>query len=136
MPAAFFPLLRLVSVVICLSLVTGCADPKQRAAELVRRNDVTRLRRDAALLYKDLFAGHGEKFFAVRSKSWPKSFKAFSPIRVGAYRDGISLALEASSAAESGLYIIPWQMDVVPSTNRGAQFQQLAEGVYWYSFGD
>lgn len=94
------------------------------------------LRGDAALLSKRLFAGHGTDFFDVRAKDWPASFQRFSPVRVGAYPDGISLALTAESATETGLYIVPATMDHQPSAAQGGRFERLADGIYWYSFGD
>lgn len=94
------------------------------------------LRLDAALLHKRIFAGHGTDFVLVRAAEWPASFRSFAPMRVSAYPDGVGLTLAAKSDHESGLYIVPASMDHSPSASHGSKFQRLADGIYWYSFGD
>ena len=114
----------------------ACSDPRDRAGRTLEKVGGEPLRRDAALLYKRLFAGHGANFVVVRSKDWPESFKRFAPIRVGAYPDGISLTLTMKSNAETGLYVLPATMEHQPSAAHGGKFERLADGIYWYSFGD
>ena len=114
----------------------ACSNQRDRAGATLEKVGAAQLRRDAALLYKRLFAGHGTDFVVVRAKDWPESFQRFSPLRVGAYPDGISLALESKDSGESGLYVVPATMEHQPSAAQGGKFQRMADGVYWYSFGD
>jgi hypothetical protein len=37
---------------------------------------------------------------------------------------------------EAGLYIIPLHMELVPKSTPRATFEQLSQGVYWFSFAD
>ena len=121
---------------LCLSALCGCADPRSRAEDALRAVGAETLRKDAAVLYKQLFAGRGTDFIVVRASQWPSSFKRFEPVRVGAYPDGLSLALQVDADSESGLYVVPLHMDHTPSGAAGARFHKLAEGIYWYSFAD
>jgi hypothetical protein len=116
--------------------LAACSNPRERAGKAIEKVGPAQLRRDAALLYKRLFAGHGTDFVVVRAKDRPESFRPFSPIRVGAYPDGISLALESKDGGESGLYLVPATMEHQPSAAHGGRFERMADGVYWYSFGD
>lgn len=125
----------LLAAVLAL-LLAGCANPRQRALGTLEKVGSEPLRRDAALLYKRIFAGHGTDFVVVRAKEWPASFQRFTPLRVGAYPDGISLTLFSRSDSEAGLYIVPATMDHQPSAAHGGTFERLAEGIYWYSFGE
>jgi hypothetical protein len=117
-------------------LLAACSDPRERAGKTLEKVTADQLRRDAAVLYKRLFAGHGTDFVVVRAKDWPESFQRFSPIRVGAYSDGMSLALESRDSGEAGIYIVPATMEHQPSLAHGGRFERMADGVYWYSFGD
>jgi hypothetical protein len=117
-------------------LVGACADPRRDAERKLGQVGVEKLRGDAARIYKDVFAGRAPAFEEVRPAVWPESFRAFAPHHVGAAPDGISLALTRSRDAESGLYIVPLQMDHTPRATPRAALEQLAEGIYWYSFQD
>ena len=121
---------------LCAASLCGCADPRSKAEETLRAVGAGTLRKDAAVLYKQLFAGRGTDFIVVRASQWPESFKRFKPVRVGAYPDGLSLALLVDADSESGLYAVPLHMDHAPSGAAGARFQKLADGIYWYSFAD
>jgi hypothetical protein len=132
-------LMNLPRVLLFIGLAAfflGCSKDKNRrvAEERLREVGAQILREDAARIYKDVFAGRGPKFEEVRPATWPKSFRAFEPRFVGAYPDGISLALNRSREVESGLYIVPMHMEHAPAPTARASFQQLAEGIYWYSF--
>ena len=118
----------------CGLAVAGCADPRTRAEAALQRVGAEQVRQDAALLYKDTFAGRGTDFLVLRRSSWPPSFERFQPLRVGAYPDGFSLAIKADADTEAGLYIVPLHMEHVPTGPASAHFHRLAEGVYWYSF--
>ena len=115
---------------------TGCSDPRSRALGRLRQGAGDQLRYDAAMICKANFAGHGADFIVIRARNWPASFQAFKPARVGAYPDGVSLGLSTRPNLDSGLYIVPKSMDHEPRTVPGARFEKLAEGIYWYSFGD
>ncbi len=93
-----------------------------------------RLRIEAALLYKNLYAAASTSFFTIKLTDCPATFRAFNPQHVVAYRDGFSLALERGPQGESGLYVVPSEMDVAPNPGRRAKFERIAEGIYWYSF--
>jgi hypothetical protein len=127
---------RALTVIAFALTLAACSDPRERAGKTLEKVGSEPLRRDAALLYKRLFAGRGTDFVVVRAKDWPESFQRFTPVRVGAYPDGISLALESKDKGEAGIYIVPATMDHQPSAAHGGTFQRLADGIYWYSFGD
>lgn len=102
----------------------------------MREGAAPALRHDAAILYKDMFAATGKPdFVEVWFKNWPKSFQKLRPLHVGAYRDGFIIALHANDRGESGLYIVPESMEYEPQSKPGSQFQRIADGIYWYSFG-
>jgi hypothetical protein len=127
---------RLVFFLACALLLPACNNPRQRAESQLRNGGDIRLRHDAAMIYKDLFAGTGKPdFVEVWYRDWPTSFQRLAPLHVGAYHDGVIIALRASLDNESGLYIIPESMDKVPNGERGSTFIKLREGIYWYSFG-
>lgn len=129
-------LFRTAFLALALALC-GCAkSPQERASETLKRVGADQLRRDGALLYKTVFAAPGLDFVVLKPKYWPASFLPFAPVRVGAYPDGISVAIESKDGREAGLYIVPATMDLQPSAAHGGRFERLAEGVYWYSFGD
>lgn len=93
-----------------------------------------RLREEAALIYKDLFAGEAPAYASIKRDDWPGLFRAFEPENVGAYRDGFALALVRTRDRESGLYVIPAQMEVQPRATARTHFERIEEGIYWYSF--
>ncbi len=92
------------------------------------------LRTDAARVYKDVFASSAPEFTSVRSNQWPASFQRFSPVHVGAFADGIALALTDEGELEAGLYIVPLAMDLTPADTPHATFERLDDGVFWYVF--
>jgi hypothetical protein len=126
---------RVVLLLACALLSTACTNPRTRAERQLGKGGAERLRHDAAIIYKNLFAGHGKPdFVEIWFKNWPPSFQKLAPLHVGAYLDGISIALQASSENEAGLYIVPESMDNEPRGAPGATFTKLREGIYWYSF--
>ena len=125
---------RIVGSIILAALLPGCSDVQRTAEEKIALVGAPTLRNDAARLYKDVFAGRAPEFEEVREAAWPPSFRAFAPRHVGAYPDGISLALRRSRDRESGLYIVPLHMEHAPAPTARASFQRLSEGIYWYSF--
>ena len=127
-------LLHRLLLILCACSLPGCADPRSRAEGTLHSVGAKTLRSDAAVLYKQLFAGRGAEFLVVRESQWPSSFKRFAPARVGAYPDGLTLALHVGANAEAGLYVVPLHMENAPSGAPGASYRKLAEGIYWYSF--
>jgi hypothetical protein len=112
----------------------GCSSPRRKAERVLEKVGTARLREQAALMYKDLFAGEAPAYAAIKRNDWPALFRAFEPQQVGAYRDGFALALMRTRDRESGLYIIPALMDVEPRATKRSRFERIDEGVYWYSF--
>jgi hypothetical protein len=87
------------------------------------------------MIYKERFSARGAEFSVVVPALWPPSFRRFKPRRVGAYPDGLTLALETDADTERGLFVIPLQFDLdTPRWGEGATFDPLAEGVFWYTF--
>lgn len=93
-----------------------------------------RLREEAALIYKNLFAGGAPAYATIKRDDWPALFRVFEPENVGVYRDGFALALVRSRDRESGLYVIPAHMEVEPRGTPRTRFERIDEGIYWYSF--
>ncbi len=125
------------SLVLILSalVVAGCArSPRDSAEQRLRKVDPARLRAEAAVLYKNLFASEAATYTVIKSSAWPATFRAIEPLQVGAYRDGFALATHRDAGVESGLYVLPAQMDVVPVSKGRARFDRVADGIYWYSF--
>lgn len=128
---------RLSSVLWLLVFAfAGCADPRARAEKTIREVGVEQIRKDAALLYKELFASRPNDFQVVRRAAWPKSFQRLNPLRVGAYQDGFSIALSAEAGGEEGLYVVPQHMERLPNFAQAARYEEIADGVFWYSFGN
>jgi len=128
MPRFCRPLLLAALVLI------GCGSPRKTAEATLRKVGVDRVRKEAAVLYKNLFAGPGPAFFTIKVNDCPSTFQALSPLHVGAYRDGFSLAKMRTADVEEGFYVIPLGMDVVPTSKDRAHFAPLAPGIYWYTF--
>ena len=95
-----------------LALVVSACSARRDAESKLAEVGIPRLREQAALLYKNAFAGTAPAFATVKSEDWPATFRALNPSHVGAYRDGFTLALERRDGVESGLYVIPQHMDV------------------------
>ncbi|MGB8169781.1 MAG: hypothetical protein WCF18_19930 [Chthoniobacteraceae bacterium] len=128
--------LRAILILVCALACGGCADPRARAEAELKNGGAAQLRHDAALLYKEMFSGAGRPdFVEVWFKNWPKSFQKLRPIHVGAYHDGFTIALRTSNGGESGLYIVPESMDYEPKAAPGVAFQKLADGIFWFQFG-
>lgn len=119
---------------VLFAVLTGCADPRQRAQRTLQQVGAQTLRKDAAVLYKNLFASGSSEFLVVKPADWPRTFARFEPRRVGAYPDGFSLALDTDADSEIGLYVIPLSMDRAPRGAPGAKFEEMATGIYWYHF--
>lgn len=119
---------------LCLLALAGCTSPRRRAEDVLRKVGPQALRSDAAVLYKNLFASTAPDYSAVKNTEWSAAFRAFAPKQVGAYRDGIALALDVDGDTESGIYVIPAGMDVSPRAKERNRFERIADGIYWYSF--
>ncbi len=115
--------------------LAGCVDRRARAEKTIREVGVEQLRKDAAVLYKELFASRPNDFQVVRRSAWPKTFQRLKPLRVGSYQDGFSIALSAEAGGEEGLYIVPQHMDRLPNVAQAARYEEIADGVFWYAFG-
>jgi hypothetical protein len=116
-------------------LTSACSPTPRQAAEAhLRSIGAERMRKESAVLYKNLFASTAPAFTVIKADAWPPSFRGFSPIQVGAYRDGFSLALQRTSGAESGVYVVPEGMELEPRSQGRAHFDRIAEGIYWYVF--
>lgn len=127
--------LRVLLLLACALLAQGCGDRRQKAERQLRHGGYELLRHDAAVLYKDIFARHGRPdFIEVWYKDWPRSFQKLAPRHVGAYLDGLTIALATGDHGEAGLFVIPESMVHEPRDARGVTYRRLADGVYWYSF--
>lgn len=128
---SFHALLLLACALFC----AGCADPRGRAEAALKNGGAAQLRRDAALLYKEMYSASGRADFAeVSFKKWPKSFQKLRPLHVGAYRDGFTIPLRAIDGGEAGLYVVPESMDYEPKAAPGVSFERLQEGIFWFRF--
>lgn len=124
--------LPLLSLLLALA---GCSrSPREEAEKRLKTSDLARLRMDAAVLYKNMYASAGPAYTVIKPGSWPASFRALEPKQVGAYRDGFTLAFKQNGEIESGIYVTPAQMDVQPHSTARAQFERITDGIYWYSF--
>ncbi len=124
-----------VPMAAVLLALGGCDEtPRQRMQTQLGRADLARVRREAALTYKDLFAASGSGFIPLPLTKFPPSFRQFQPLRIVAHRDGFALTLVSTAATESGLYIVPAGMEHAPAASRRAHFERLREGFYWYAF--
>jgi hypothetical protein len=113
----------------------ACTDRRERAERVLREDGAGRLRADAARLYKEAYGGRGAEFSVLAESAWPPSFRRFKPRRVGAYADGFTLALETEADTERGLFVIPQGFTLdTPRWGSGAEFEPLAEGIFWYAF--
>ncbi|MEO7319061.1 MAG: hypothetical protein ABIZ56_08745 [Chthoniobacteraceae bacterium] len=125
---------RAIPILIFTLLLAGCSDARGRAKGALKRVKADQLRKDAAIFYKNIFAGQQKTIVTVNPQYWSWSFKELRPQRITAYPDGFAFCLEVMGDAESGLYIVPLGMDVVPRPTPWASFEKLSEGIYWYSF--
>lgn len=126
---------RVLLILACALLALGCSDPLREAEKRLRQGGTEQLRHDAALLHKSIYSAHVKPVFVeVWYKEWPKSFQQYNPLHVGAYLDGVSLALAASDHGERGLFIVPQSMDIEPVNTSRASYRKISEGIYWYTF--
>ena len=126
---------RLCRTLLLAALVlSGCGSPRKSAEAALRKVGTDRVRKEAAVFYKNLFAGPAPTFFTIKLNDCPPAFQALAPLHVGAYPDGFSLAKVRTAEAEEGYYVIPFGMDIVPVSKNRAHFTPLTEGVYWYRF--
>ena len=125
---------RDIPILLFTLLLAGCSDARGRAKGALQRVKADQLRQDAAIFYKDIFAGRQKTIVTVSPQYWAWSFKQLHPLRITAYPDGFAFRLEVVGDAESGLYIVPLGMDVAPKPTPWASFERLSEGIYWYSF--
>lgn len=127
--------LRISLALATLTVAVGsCTRPERKARGVLQRVGAGALRQQAAVLYKDLFAAPKTGLITIKRGDWPAGFALFEPLSVGAYRDGFALALERGSERESGIYVIPAQMDVQPRGTQRTHFERIEEGIYWYVF--
>lgn len=127
--------MRLPLLLSTVLVLTGCSPaPREEAEKRLQKINVKRLRMDAAILYKNMYASAGPNYTVIKPSSWPASFRALEPKQVGAYRDGFTFAFKQNGEIESGIYVTPAQMDVQPHSTARAQFERIADGIYWYSF--
>lgn len=122
---------RSIFLVVALFL-TACTDPRKTAQTQIHEIGVPRLRYDAALLYKQLFAGPTTEYLTLKPSQWPASFKLLAPRQVGASLDGFTLALTGEATRESGIHITPTGMTLAPKATH-AKFEKIADGIHWYS---
>ena len=128
---------RFQSMLLCAlaaSFSSCSSSPRKTAEKKLKRIGAERVRAEAAVFYKNMFAGVSTTFVTIKTEDCPATFRMFNPQYVVGYRDGFSLALERGPSGESGLHIVPSQMDVLPSSGQGARFERIADGIYWYSF--
>lgn len=126
---------RLIPMLLSTALLAGChPSPREKADRRVREMDTKRLRADAAVLYKDVFASASSALISIKESAWPASFRRFEPMRVNAYRDGFSLVLDKTGEVESGIYVVPEAMEIEPRPTERARFERVADGIFWYSF--
>lgn len=129
--------LRILLILACALLAPGCGDRREQAGRKLRKVGAPRVRHEAALLYKDMFARHGRPDFSeVWFKNWPRSFQEFKPLHVGAYIDGFTIALVTDFHGEHGLFVVPESMDHEPRLLGGVTYRKMADGIYWYSFSN
>jgi hypothetical protein len=128
------PLTRWLVILSLLAFIASGCSVRRKAEKTLARTNHALLREEAAVLYKQTFAGTAPSFSAIKPDDWPATFRAFTPRHVGAFKDGFSLALKLEGGVESGLYIVPKFMDVKPNPGRRAKFEKLGDGIYWYSF--
>jgi hypothetical protein len=124
---------------VLVLFVTGvfalsCGKSTDSIELLVKAVGPEQLRRDAAVLYKQAFSAHTTSFVVIQKSAWPASFRRFDPIRVGAYLDGFSLTLESTPLSESGVYVVPLDIDRIPAQAAGTHFERIADGIFRYSF--
>jgi hypothetical protein len=125
--------LRLLLPGLLALIAAGCS-PRREVEQKLATVDRAQLREEAAVLYKQIFAGTAPDFTAIKPDEWPATFRALGPRSVGGFKDGFSLSFISRGGIESGLYVVPQFMDVEPSAGRRAQFEKIADGIYWYSF--
>src|SRR5688572_21200154 len=113
-----------LTMILAAAVLIGCGDPRQIAEEGVRTVGAGKLREDAARVYKEIFTGRSPVFQEVNKSAWPESFRKLSPRHVGAYPDGLSIALKKDGNTEHGLYVIPQSMEHTPAPTNRATFQQ------------
>lgn len=131
------PRTTLLLIAACAFVSGACGGPRDRARSCLRHGGGERLRHDAAMIYKDIFSGHGRAgFVEIPAKNWPNSFRELRPLHVGAYIDGIAIAMHATAHGETGLYVVPQSMEHTPKAMEGTRFEKIAEGIYWFSFGN
>ena len=129
------PFMRRLAVLSLLALLASGCSPRRKAESMLKKVNHSNLREEAAVLYKQTFAGSSAPpFTAIKPDDWPANFRAFTPRHVGAFKDGFSLALKLEGGVESGIYVVPKFMDVQPNPGRRAKFEKLDDGIYWYSF--
>ena len=129
--------LRLLFLLACAVLAQGCGDRRPRAERSLRKGEAEQLRHDAARLYKEFYSRHGRPDFnEVWYKDWPRSFQKLAPRHVGAYLQGFSIALKTGHQREEGLFVVPESMDIEPRAESGVSYRKIADGVYWYTFGE
>ena len=121
---------RLLAVLILL--LPACSDPRADAQKQLHEIGIPRLRYDAALLYKQLYAGPTADYIPLKPSQWPPSFRQLAPRQIGATREGFTFTLSGKASSESGLHICPTGMTTTPHATH-AHYERLEDGIYWYS---
>lgn len=125
---------RVFPTLIFILLLAGCSDSRGRAKRALKRVDRVQLRKDVATFYKDIFAEHRKIIVTVNPQYWSFAFTELRPSKITAYIDGFAFCLESIGEIETGLYVVPAEMDVEPKSTATASFEKLADGIFWYSF--
>ena len=125
---------RAFPILLSALLAGGCTDARGRALKTVKRVTPPQLRKEAAVYYKDVFAGHRKTIVTLNPQYWSWSFNELHPERITAYPDGFAFCLDTRGDAESGLYIVPLGIEHDPKPTPWASFEKLSEGIFWYSF--
>jgi hypothetical protein len=112
----------------------SCGKQADPIEAMIKAVGPEQLRRDAAVLYKQAFSAHSTRFVVIPKSAWPATFRRFEPIRVGAYLDGFSLTLVTTPQLESGVYVVPLDIERVPKESAGTHFEKLADGIFRYTF--
>ena len=122
----------------CLTLLaalafTACSDPRSDALARLRKISVSDLRTDAARLHTQFFTAPSTAHVPLAPYHWSETAKNLKPIRLNLYRDGLAIALRQDPGVEFGVHVVPRGMAGPPVPSPYVRYEQLEEGIYWYS---
>jgi hypothetical protein len=122
----------------CLSLlaallVSACESPRKVAMARLRRSNTAELRTDVARLHTQFLQSPDQDYLPLKSSWWTESVRKLKPLRVGLYRDGLSVALREEPGFEFGLHIVPQSVTRPPNPSPYIRYEQLEDGIYWYT---